>query len=1318
MVIESVATDARGRQPESPRHDLRARRVVALVGVCAAALFLAARAAGSSSAVQVWGQTWTGGGSFTTAPVPVAARELVDGTTMIVGPPAIRYDHDGNLLSTANFSPPFFSSITLPPPNISQASLVAIDPFGGVFVASASDLTQLRGDIWLMKYDGFTGKAVWSEPLIYDDSTHRVDIPLLLFSDSAGDAVVVGRSTNFDIVLMKVRGITGQLLWGPTIIAGGALSRGSLDPAGNLLLAVFRPQSGFSDLYKFDGQNGAVVWGPIQFAGSAGYSVSALAAGPDGNVFVAGRRSDRIELFKYNGVAGSVLWGPVFYTETNSTAPQATDIGVGATGDVIVSGISSDHFLILKYGGAAGNLLWGPQITQPKYTSIPLTVQLAGNGDVVASAWDQNSTLSTWRYAGSNGLLLWGPQTVTGAVSDTRRPQTLICSNGRILTTFSGPSGLSTLERDPATGMPVWGPVSFTRTFPSGVSVTDVTQDTDGNVLVTGYGPSTTYVTAKIARSNGAVLWVAVTPDVGGFIPMTVRTDASGNVFVLGQTGVVLKYSGATGALIWQREPGVNLSGWRLAIDAAGDVLVSEQLVKGPFGSEYDFVTFKLSGATGATLWGPVVFDRGPGTADWPTAIAITPGGDVVVAGISQNSSPPGSSEWVTLKYSGAAGSLIWGPVSLPQPFSISRDSVADLAIDTAGDIVVVGASITDTTQPMTTIKYNGATGAVLWGPLTTVQDGSATAVALAANGDVFVTGYAFNGPGRDFATFKYRGSDGAVLWGPRFFAGSAGDTDLAWAIGLDSAGNPVVAGTTRNAAHNKDVAIVKYDGATGVPLWEPVIAGGLGNDDLLLHDMVVRGKSVVIAGAIGSFLAAAYDEVFGIQSLPEDVPPAYCGNAYSKTLVAGNATGSVAWSVDSGALPTGLSLDGSTGEISGTPQAVGSFAFRIKAQDSLTSAFRDFFIDVFEGGAFVPILSSSNPVCLGQSTTLSVSGSWTSYHWLPGGETSPTISVSPGETTDYGVVLEDATGCVARGYLRVSVGSLLMVTLAAGNNGPICEGQSLQLSASTVPGATYAWTGPSGFTSAEQNPQILSAPLSAAGVYGVTATVDGCASPAATTTVVVRALPSAAISAPASICPDSGNSASVASAGAGATYSWTIGNGTITSGAGTPAITFTAGPSGSVQLDVTVTDANGCSASGSRSVSITAGPECGSAFFTVPPCRVLDTRNPIGPLGGPSLTGGDSRTFVLTESCGIPATATAVSVNIAETQAQGSGHLRIHPAGSPLPNTAVINFSAGQTRSNNAILTLGPSGDINVYVGIGSGLHVDFILDVNGYFQ
>jgi hypothetical protein len=79
--------------------------------------------------------------------------------------------------------------------------------------------------------------------------------------------------------------------------------------------------------------------------------------------------------------------------------------------------------------------------------------------------------------------------------------------------------------------------------------------------------------------------------------------------------------------------------------------------------------------------------------------------------------------------------------------------------------------------------------------------------------------------------------------------------------------------------------------------------------------------------------------------------------------------------------------------------------------------------------------------------------------------------------------------------------------------------------------------------------------------------------------------------------------------AGAGATYHWSITNGTITAGAGTRSITYTAGGSGSVHLGVGII-ANGCGASGTADVTINSGPTislpvalsaCGSATLTVP---------------------------------------------------------------------------------------------------------------------
>jgi hypothetical protein len=127
--------------------------------------------------------------------------------------------------------------------------------------------------------------------------------------------------------------------------------------------------------------------------------------------------------------------------------------------------------------------------------------------------------------------------------------------------------------------------------------------------------------------------------------------------------------------------------------------------------------------------------------------------------------------------------------------------------------------------------------------------------------------------------------------------------------------------------------------------------------------------------------------------------------------------------------------------------------------------------------------------------------------------------------------------------------------------------------------------------------------------------------------------------------------------------------------------------------------------------------PGCRYRFFTVTPCRLLDTRTPMGPQGGPALPAGTDRSVPLAGRCGIPSTARAVSVNVAVTGANVAGHLRFHPGGTPLPVVSAINYSAGQTRANNAIVPLSVLGELAVYAGQASGT-VHVILDVNGYFE
>jgi hypothetical protein len=67
-----------------------------------------------------------------------------------------------------------------------------------------------------------------------------------------------------------------------------------------------------------------------------------------------------------------------------------------------------------------------------------------------------------------------------------------------------------------------------------------------------------------------------------------------------------------------------------------------------------------------------------------------------------------------------------------------------------------------------------------------------------------------------------------------------------------------------------------------------------------------------------------------------------------------------------------------------------------------------------------------------------------------------------------------------------------------AGNNGPVCAGTTLSLSATTIGGAAYAWTGPNSFSSSAQNPTLTYA-SAYTGTYTLTVTQGGCTSVAYT---------------------------------------------------------------------------------------------------------------------------------------------------------------------------------------------------------------------------
>jgi hypothetical protein len=119
-------------------------------------------------------------------------------------------------------------------------------------------------------------------------------------------------------------------------------------------------------------------------------------------------------------------------------------------------------------------------------------------------------------------------------------------------------------------------------------------------------------------------------------------------------------------------------------------------------------------------------------------------------------------------------------------------------------------------------------------------------------------------------------------------------------------------------------------------------------------------------------------------------------------------------------------------------------------------------------------------------------------------------------------------------------------------------------------------------------------------------------------------------------------------------------------------------------------------------------------AFYPLTPCRLVDTRNATGPLGGPTLVAGTTRDFPLRSgACNLPSDAAAYSLNVTAVPQGSLPYLTIWPSGQSQPTASTLNAPTGTVVANGAIVPAGSNGDVNVYVGGTS----DVVIDVNGYF-
>ncbi len=215
--------------------------------------------------------------------------------------------------------------------------------------------------------------------------------------------------------------------------------------------------------------------------------------------------------------------------------------------------------------------------------------------------------------------------------------------------------------------------------------------------------------------------------------------------------------------------------------------------------------------------------------------------------------------------------------------------------------------------------------------------------------------------------------------------------------------------------------------------------------------------------------------------------------------------------------------------------------------------------------------------------------------------------------------------------------------TPTAGSNAPICSGNDLNLTASTtsVGAIVYTWSGPNGFSSTTQNPTIAAATIAANGLYSVTASLNGCISPAGTVNVVIYETPATPVAGSNSpICADSTlHLTATTTFGGSVTWSWTGPNAFASSSQNPSVIGATTTANGTYNVIATSTTGSCPSAPGVTVVVINPTPVISSATFTNPTACLSST----GTITLNGLSASTAYTVTYTQN-GNPVTATITS--------------------------------------------------------------------------
>ncbi|MED5594682.1 putative Ig domain-containing protein [Janthinobacterium sp. P210006] len=369
----------------------------------------------------------------------------------------------------------------------------------------------------------------------------------------------------------------------------------------------------------------------------------------------------------------------------------------------------------------------------------------------------------------------------------------------------------------------------------------------------------------------------------------------------------------------------------------------------------------------------------------------------------------------------------------------------------------------------------------------------------------------------------------------------------------------------------------------------------------------------------------------------PATVPAATVGAAYSHSVTAANGFAPYGYAISSGTLPAGLTLNASTGLLSGTPTAGGNFNFTVRATDSSTGTGPYVTALAYTMTVSAPAISITPTVMpamtagVAYSQSLAASGGTATYSYTITGGSVPTgLSLAADGTLsgtptaagafNFTVTATDSSTGTGAPYtgshayavtvaIAPPIASAVSATLAFGS-GPTAIPLNLSGGAATsvaVASVAAHGTATASGTSISYTPTAGYAGLDS---FTYTATNGSGTSALATVTITVG-VPSVSLT-PATLAnptAEAAYSATLTAAGGTAPYTYSVSSGSLPAGlslnAATGVLSGTTNVAGSFTFSLKATDSStGASApfSATNSYSVTiAAPVIAVAPGTLP---------------------------------------------------------------------------------------------------------------------